>query len=68
MHSVGDAWKYMLTMTAGVGLVMILRWVLVAGLMLDGDRGLAVSAVVGSGLYETLNVVRATRRDGENEC
>ena len=26
MHSVGDAWRYMLTMTAGVGLVMILRW------------------------------------------
>ena len=26
MHSVADAWRYMLTMTAGVGLVMILRW------------------------------------------
>jgi Na+/proline symporter len=26
MTSVGDAWKYLLSLTAGVGLVMILRW------------------------------------------
>src|SRR5271165_5770621 len=26
MHSVGDAWKYLFNLTAGVGLVMILRW------------------------------------------
>jgi Na+/proline symporter len=26
MNSVGDAWKYLFNLTAGVGLVMILRW------------------------------------------
>jgi Na+/proline symporter len=56
MHSVGDAWKYMLTMTAGVGLVMILRWYWWRVNAWSEIAALAVSAVVGSGLY-ALNVV-----------
>jgi Na+/proline symporter len=51
MHSVGDAWKYMLTMTAGVGLVMILRWYWWRVSAWSEIAALAISAVVGSGLY-----------------
>jgi Na+/proline symporter len=56
MHSVGDAWKYMLTMTAGVGLVMILRWYWSRINAWSEISALAISAVVGSGLY-VFNVV-----------
>ncbi|HEV8022224.1 MAG TPA: FecR domain-containing protein [Candidatus Lustribacter sp.] len=56
MHSVGDAWKYMLTMTAGVGLVMILRWYWWRISAWSEISALAISAVVGSGLY-LFNVV-----------
>jgi len=51
MHSVGDAWKYMLTMTAGVGLVMILRWYWWRVSAWSEIAALAISALVGSGLY-----------------
>jgi Na+/proline symporter len=51
MHSVGDAWKYMLTMTAGVGLVMILRWYWWRVSAWSEIAALAISAIVGSGLY-----------------
>jgi SSS family solute:Na+ symporter len=51
MHSVGDAWKYMLTITAGVGLVMILRWYWWRINAWSEISALAISAVVGSGLY-----------------
>jgi Na+/proline symporter len=56
MHSVGDAWKYMLTMTAGVGLVMILRWYWWRINAWSEISALALSAVVGSALY-AFNVV-----------
>ncbi len=56
MHSVGDAWKYMLTMTAGVGLVMILRWYWWRVNAWSEISALAISAVAGSGLY-AFNVV-----------
>jgi Na+/proline symporter len=51
MHSVGDAWKYMLTMTAGVGLVMILRWYWWRINAWSEIAALAISAVAGSALY-----------------
>lgn len=51
MHSVGDAWKYMLTMTAGVGLVMILRWYWWRVSAWSEIAALTISALVGSGLY-----------------
>jgi Na+/proline symporter len=51
MHSVGDAWKYMLTMTAGVGLVMILRWYWWRINAWSEISALAISAVAGSALY-----------------
>jgi Na+/proline symporter len=51
MHSVGDAWKYMLTMTAGVGLVMILRWYWWRVNAWSEISALAISAVAGSALY-----------------
>jgi SSS family solute:Na+ symporter len=51
MHSVGEAWKYMLTLTAGVGLVMILRWYWWRISAWSEIGALAVSAVVGSSLY-----------------
>jgi hypothetical protein len=51
MHSVGDAWKYMLTITAGVGLVMILRWYWWRINAWSEIAALAISAVVGSALY-----------------
>ena len=47
MHSVGDAWKYMLTMTAGVGLVMILRWYWSRINAWSEISALAISALVG---------------------
>ena len=56
MHSVGDAWKYMLTMTAGVGLVMILRWYWWRINAWSEISALAISAVAGSALY-AFNVV-----------
>jgi Na+/proline symporter len=56
MHSVGDAWKYMLTMTAGVGLVMILRWYWWRISAWSEIAALAISAVVGSALY-AFNVI-----------
>jgi Na+/proline symporter len=56
MHSVGDAWKYMLTMTAGVGLVMILRWYWWRISAWSEIAALAISAVVGSGLF-AFNVI-----------
>ncbi len=56
MHSVGDAWKYMLTMTAGVGLVMILRWYWWRINAWSEISALAISALAGSGLY-LFNVV-----------
>ena len=51
MTSVGDAWKYMLTMTAGVGLVMILRWYWWRISAWSEIAALAISAVFGSALY-----------------
>ena len=56
MHSVGDAWKYMLTMTAGVGLVMILRWYWWRINAWSEISALAISAVAGSALY-AFNVI-----------
>src|SRR5665213_1930149 len=51
MHSVGDAWKYMLTMTAGVGLVMILRWYWWRINAWSEISALADSAIVGRACY-----------------
>jgi Na+/proline symporter len=51
MSSVGEAWKYMLTLTAGVGLVMILRWYWWRINAWSEIAALACSAVVGSGCY-----------------
>jgi solute:Na+ symporter, SSS family len=51
MSSVGEAWKYMLTLTAGVGLVMILRWYWWRINAWSEISALAASAVVGSWCY-----------------
>jgi Na+/proline symporter len=51
MSSVGDAWKYMLTLTAGVGLVMILRWYWWRINAWSEISALAASAVFGSASY-----------------
>ncbi len=51
MSSVGDAWKYLLTLTAGVGLVMILRWYWWRVNAWSEISALAASAVVGSWCY-----------------
>jgi solute:Na+ symporter, SSS family len=51
MTSVGEAWKYMLTLTAGVGLVMILRWYWWRINAWSEIAALAASAVVGSWCY-----------------
>jgi hypothetical protein len=51
MSSVGDAWKYMLTLTAGVGLVMILRWYWWRINAWSEISALAASAIVGSACY-----------------
>ena len=51
MTSVGDAWKYMLTLTAGVGLVMILRWYWWRISAWSEIAALAASAIVGSLCY-----------------
>jgi hypothetical protein len=51
MSSVGDAWKYMLTLTAGVGPVMILRWYWWRVSAWSEIAALAASALVGSSLY-----------------
>ncbi|GAC1401783.1 MAG: hypothetical protein NVSMB64_00530 [Candidatus Velthaea sp.] len=56
MTSVGEAWKYMLTLTAGVGLVMILRWYWWRVNAWSEIAALATSAIVGSSLY-VFNVV-----------
>ncbi len=51
MTSVGEAWKYLLTCTAGVGLVMILRWYWWRINAWSEIAALATSALVGSALY-----------------
>ncbi|MBV8643783.1 MAG: FecR domain-containing protein [Candidatus Eremiobacteraeota bacterium] len=51
MSSVGDAWKYMLTLTAGVGLVMILRWYWWRINAWSEISALVTSAIVGSWCY-----------------
>jgi hypothetical protein len=51
MTSVGDAWKYMLTLTAGVGLVMILRWYWWRVSAWSEIAALVTSAITGSALY-----------------
>jgi solute:Na+ symporter, SSS family len=51
MSSVSEAWKYMLTLTAGVGLVMILRWYWWRINAWSEISALAASAVVGSLCY-----------------
>ena len=51
MSSVGDAWKYLLTLTAGVGLVMILRWYWWRVNAWSEISALAASAVVGTLSY-----------------
>jgi hypothetical protein len=51
MSSVGEAWKYMLTLTAGVGLVMILRWYWWRINAWSEIAALAASAIVGSWCY-----------------
>jgi SSS family solute:Na+ symporter len=51
MSSVGEAWKYMLTLTAGVGLVMILRWYWWRINAWSEISALAASAIVGSACY-----------------
>ncbi len=51
MTSVGDAWKYLLTLTAGVGLVMILRWYWWRVNAWSEISALAASAIVGSWCY-----------------
>jgi hypothetical protein len=51
MSSVGEAWKYLLTLTAGVGLVMILRWYWWRINAWSEIAALATSAVVGSACY-----------------
>jgi len=51
MSSVGEAWKYMLTLTAGVGLVMILRWYWWRINAWSEIAALAASALVGSWCY-----------------
>ncbi|MFN2460417.1 MAG: sodium:solute symporter family protein [Candidatus Velthaea sp.] len=56
MTSVGEAWKYMLTLTAGVGLVMILRWYWWRISAWSEIAALAASFIVGSSLY-IFNVV-----------
>jgi len=56
MHSVADAWRYMLTITAGVGLVMILRWYWPRINAWSEISALVISAVVGSALY-VFNVI-----------
>ena len=56
MHSVADAWRYMLTMTAGVGMVMILRWYWSRINAWSEIAALVISALVGSGLY-VFNVI-----------
>jgi len=52
MTSVGEAWKYMLTLTAGVGLVMILRWYWWRINAWSEISALAASAIVGTLCYE----------------
>ncbi|HEY0381138.1 MAG TPA: sodium:solute symporter family protein [Candidatus Elarobacter sp.] len=52
MTSVGEAWKYMLTLTAGVGLVMILRWYWWRINAWSEISALAASAIVGTLCYK----------------
>jgi len=53
MTSVGEAWKYMLTLTAGVGLVMILRWYWWRINAWSEISALATSAIVGTWCYRS---------------
>jgi Na+/proline symporter len=50
MTNVGDAWKYMFGLTAGVGLVMILRWFWWRVNAWSEISALATSALVSNGL------------------
>jgi hypothetical protein len=50
MTNVGDAWKYMFGLTAGVGLVMILRWFWWRVNAWSEISALAASALVSNGL------------------
>ena len=50
MHSVGDAWKYLFNLTAGVGLVMILRWYWWRVNAWSEIAALATSALVSNGI------------------
>ena len=64
MTSVGEAWKYMLTLTAGVGLVMILRWYWWRINAWSEIAALIASAIVGSGL---LRAADRRRRRSERD-
>ncbi|MGH7708238.1 MAG: sodium:solute symporter family protein [Vulcanimicrobiaceae bacterium] len=55
MNSVGDAWKYLFNLTAGVGLVMILRWYWWRVNAWSEIAALATSAIVSNALI-ILNV------------
>ncbi len=59
MDSVGGAWKYLLTVTAGVGPVMILRWYWWRLNAWSEIAALASSAIVGSAIT-ALNVFPVT--------
>ncbi|HMD01520.1 MAG TPA: sodium:solute symporter family protein, partial [Candidatus Baltobacteraceae bacterium] len=50
MHSVGDAWKYLFNLTAGVGLVMILRWYWWRVNAWSEIAALSASALVSNGI------------------
>lgn len=52
MTSVSEAWKYMLTLTAGVGLVMILRWYWWRINAWSEISALAASAIIGTLCYK----------------
>lgn len=59
MTNVGDAWKYLFGLTAGVGLVMILRWFWWRVNAWSEISALAASALVSNGLL-LANVFPAT--------
>ena len=59
MTSVGDAWKYLFNLTAGVGLVMILRWYWWRVNAWSEISALVASAVVSN----TMLVARRLHRD-----
>jgi Na+/proline symporter len=55
MTSVSEAWKYMLTLTAGVGLVMILRWYWWRINAWSEISALAASAIIGTLCYRIVD-------------